>query len=318
MDKPKVTPKDFFLWAGAMIAVYASFFAFISLLFDYLNYAFPDPLQYFPADPYSGGISYEMASLIVLVPLATWLLLIIQGTIRRDSTRSEIWVRKWALYLTLFIAGITVAADLITLIMYFLQGDVTVRFLLKVVVVLLVVGAGFFHFLADLHGYWAANPTKSKLVAWSIGALVVISIGSGFFIVGTPWEARLYRFDEQKVSDLQQVQWQLVNFWQSKEKLPVALSELQDPISGFIVPSDPQTGAAYTYEKTGALSFKLCAAFNAETKAYGPSTRTVPVVPAGGTEKAISDNWQHGAGEVCFERTIDPQLYPPLSKQNTR
>jgi hypothetical protein len=25
------------------------------------------------------------------------------------------------------------------------------------------------------------------------------------------------------------------------------------------------------------------------------------------------DNWTHGAGEQCFERTIDPQLYPPLT-----
>ena len=35
-----------------------------------------------------------------------------------------------------------------------LQGDVTVRFLLKVLVVFLVIGAGFLHFLADLWGYW--------------------------------------------------------------------------------------------------------------------------------------------------------------------
>ena len=23
------------------------------------------------------------------------------------------------------------------------------------------------------------------------------------------------------------------------------------------------------------------------------------------------DNWQHSEGEECFERTIDPELYPP-------
>lgn len=313
MDKPKVTPKDFFLWAGAMFAVYASVFAFISLIFDYLNYVFPDPLQYFPSDPYTGGISYEMASLIVLVPLATWLLLTIHKMIARDPARAEVWVRRWALYLTLFVAAVTVAVDLITLIMYFLQGDVTVRFLLKVAVVLLVVGAGFLHFLADLHGYWSANPGKSRLVASSTGALVLVSIIAGFFIVGTPWEARLYRFDEQKVSDLQQIQWQLVNYWQSKEALPAALAELQDPIGGFIVPADPQTGEAYTYVRTNTTSFKLCAVFNAESRPYAPATRTVATLP-GGVEKGLSDNWQHGAGEACFERTIDPELYPPFSK----
>ena len=64
MDKPKVTPKDFFLWAGAMVSLYVSVFSFISLIFDYINYTFPDPLQYFPTNPYSGSISYERRNFI--------------------------------------------------------------------------------------------------------------------------------------------------------------------------------------------------------------------------------------------------------------
>ena len=68
MERAKTTPKDFFLWAGAMITLYASIVAFITLLFNYINFAFPDPLQYM-GDPYSGGIPYQMASLIVLTPV---------------------------------------------------------------------------------------------------------------------------------------------------------------------------------------------------------------------------------------------------------
>src|SRR4029077_5474016 len=61
MNHPKVTPKDFFLWAGAMIALYSSVFAFIALLFQYINYAYPDPLAYSYVDPFSGGIRIAMA-----------------------------------------------------------------------------------------------------------------------------------------------------------------------------------------------------------------------------------------------------------------
>ena len=68
--KPRTTPKDFFLWAGAMVSLYVSVFSFLGLVFDYLNYAFPNPLlQSFYADPYQGSISYEIASLIVMFPL---------------------------------------------------------------------------------------------------------------------------------------------------------------------------------------------------------------------------------------------------------
>ena len=321
MDKPKVTPKDFFLWAGAMISLYAAVFAFISLVFDYINYVFPDPLQYFSSDPYSNGISYEMAALIVLSPLFIFLLRIIHRNIERDHTRRDVWVRRWALYLTLFIAGATVAGDLIALVMYFLNGDLSTRFALKVLLILLVAAAGFMHFLADLWGYWEEYPKRARLVGWATGVLVVLTVASGFLIIGTPMQARLYRFDDQKVSDLTNIQWQIVNYWQSKEKLPATLSDLVDPISQAVIPNDPQSGKPYVYEVTGTTSFRLCAEFNAESRQMQPGTTRVVTtpVPASTPEgKAILDNWQHGPGHVCFDRSIDPQRYPPFSKQKAQ
>ncbi|MDO8623790.1 MAG: DUF5671 domain-containing protein [bacterium] len=311
MDKPKITPKDFFLWVSAMAFLYVSVFAFVSLIFDYLNYLLPDALQYYASDPYSGGISYEMASLIVLFPIFLVLMRIVHRDIQIDASRAELWIRRWALYLTLFIAGVTVAGDLITLIMYFFNGDVTLRFALKVLVILLVALAGFSYFFADLRGYWERNPSKSILLRWATVALVLVTIVAGFFIVGTPWQARLYRFDDQKVSDLQNIQYQIVNYWQLKQKLPTSLINLNDPIAGVIVPVDPQTGEAYEYSVKAPLTFELCATFNAPTQPYAASSRTYPV-PMGSLEKGgENDVWQHAAGRVCFTRPIDPELHPP-------
>lgn len=318
MDKPKITPKDFFLWAGAMAALYASVVAFIALLFDYINYAFPDALQYYSGDPYSSSISYEMASIIVLAPLFVILMRVIHRSIERDASRREVWVRRWALYLTLFVAGAAVAGDLIALVMYFLNGDVTARFLLKVLVIFLVAGASFLHFLADMRDYWEREPKKAHLVGWAVGVLALCSIVSGFFIVGTPWQARLYRYDDQKVSDLQNIQYQIVNYWQLKEVLPPTLGTLNDPLSNYIVPLDPQSGAEYAYTATGPLSFRLCATFNAETQLYSSTATPARVVAVPGEKAQTPDNWQHDAGEVCFDRTIDPELYPPFSKTGVR
>ncbi len=317
MDKPKVTPKDFFLWAGAMIFLYTSIFALISLIFNYLNYAMPDALQYYSSDPYSSGISYEMASLIVLVPLFLVFMRLIHKDIERDASRGDIWVRRWALYLTLFVATVTIAGDLITLIMYFFNGDVTLRFALKVLVILLVAGGGFLHFIADLRGYWRANPGYSRIMGYATGALVLITIAAGFFIVGTPWQARLYRYDEQKVSDLQNIQYQVVNYWQAKQQLPASLADLTNSLSGSSVPSDPQSQQAYEYSTKGELSFELCATFNASAQSNTGSSRTMPMMPApyGAKGMAIADSWQHGVGRTCFERTIDPAFYPPPTKQ---
>src|SRR6185503_5784028 len=184
MEKAHTGAKDFFLWAGAMLFLYASIVAFITLLFSYINFVFPDALNAYASNPYDSGMSYQMAILIVLGPAFLVLMRLIRRDIKKDPTRAELWVRKWALYLTLFVAGVTVAVDLITLLYYFLSGqDITIRFVLKVAVVALVGAAVFMHFMADIWGYWIEQPARAHMVEWGVGLLVVLSIAAGFVIV---------------------------------------------------------------------------------------------------------------------------------------
>ena len=192
MEKPKTTPKDFFLWAGVMVSFYWSVIATIFLIFNYIDYVFPNALAYIPADPYQSGISSEIASIIILLPLYMFLMRLIRGDAVRDPSRNEIWVRRWALILTLFVAGAAIVVDLITLLTTFLNGEaLTVAFLLKVAIILLVASGVFMHFIADLRGYWDKFPLRKRAVSIGVAILAVVVIGSGFFIVGTPAQARL-------------------------------------------------------------------------------------------------------------------------------
>ncbi len=311
MDKPKATPKDFFLWAGAMLALYVGTFSFVGLLFDYINYVFKDQALQYYYDPYQGSISYEMASLIVLAPVLLILMRIIRNNIQKDPTRSEVWVRRWALFLTLFVAGATIVVDLIVLINTFLQGEeLSARFLLKVLVVLLVASAGFMHFMADLWGYWEKKPQYARMVSWAVGLLIVLTIAAGFVIIGSPASQRQLRLDQRRISDLQSLQSQIVYYWQQKESLPAQLSDLNDSLSYYTIPFDPETKEAYVYKRYSPLDFSLCATFGTAGPGdqYGRPV-TMPALYGG-----VSDKWEHAAGETCFDRSIDPELYPPNPK----
>lgn len=311
MDKPKATPKDFFLWAGAMLAFYSSVVAFITLIFEYLNHVYPDTQLNYYYDPYASGVAYAMASLIVLAPTFLILMRSIRRSIERDPSRSEVWVRRWALFLTVFVAGVTIVIDLIVLLNTFLSGEeLTLRFMLKVLVVLLVAGASFMHFLADIWGYWVSNPSYARYINWSAGALVVLTIAAGFLIIGTPQSQRALRLDSQRVTDLQTIQWQIVTYWQQKKILPTTLADLQDPLSGVEIPTDPVTNQPYKYTPQGALNFALCATFTTEGKGNGYD---VPVRVYG----SLEGSWTHSKGEVCFNRTIDPDRYPPYTDKPT-
>jgi len=310
MNKSTVGAKDFFMWVGAMASLYAGVFAFISLIFDYINTVFPNPVDsYNYYDPYLQSMSYETATLIVVTPIFMLLMRFIRNDMQEDESRVDSWVRRWALFLTLFISAATIVIDLIVLLTSFLQGEeMTIGFLLKVLTVLLVVGAGFLHFLADLRGYWQKHPANARVLNWAVGILVVITIASGFQIVGTPMELRSRKQDAVRVQDLQSIQWQVVNYWQQKEVLPTTLDQLKDPISGAVIPVDPTTGEPYKYQRVGAMTFKLCATFATENAQQNPNL-TVPKEPNG-----LDENWQHGVGEICFDRTIDPERYPPYPK----
>ena len=63
----------------------------------------------------------------------------------------------------------------------------------------------------------------------------------------------------------------------------------------------------YNLVNTTVLFFELCATFNKPSQ--NNTTKMLYPIGAG-----ISQNWDHAAGRVCFQRTIDKQLYPPLVK----
>jgi len=311
--KPKVTPKDFFLWLGAMVALYISAVSFILLIHTFIDIWFPDELMRY-GDAYSGPIRFAIASLIVMFPLFVWLLRMVHQDVRKESLKKDLWVRRWLVFITLFIAGFVMAIDVIILINTYLQGDLSVRFGLKALVVLAVLIGIFWYFLEELRGTWERKPGLSTAFGGATLLLVIASVASSFFIIGSPETARLLKLDEQKVMDLQNIQWQVVNHWQQKGKLPTNLAELQDPISGFVAPIDPQSGLDYGYRiTTPPRSFELCADFNLEVKGGAPvKTATRPVPPV--SVHTGADNWDHGIGQTCFERTIDPELYPVLPK----
>lgn len=152
-----------------------------------------------------------------------------------------------------------------------------------------------------------------KIFVYSVIAVVAVSIIAGFFIVGSPQTERLRRFDDRRVSDLQNIQWQIVSFWQQKERLPESLDELADDISGWTAPKDPQTLKSYQYSKGEDLSFELCADFVLESEDDKSSIES-SLYPSAFDGFGKLENWAHPKGQHCFERKIDPERYPPFQK----
>lgn len=102
-----------------------------------------------------------------------------------------------------------------------------------------------------------------RAVAGAMIALALGAIGGGFWIVGSPWEARAQIMDRERIADLQRIAREL----RCEEGLaPEAVPEDGDVYCDGTFEMgdwvDPVTEAPYRYERIDDVRFRLCAEFH--------------------------------------------------------
>jgi hypothetical protein len=291
------TAKNFVLQAGSLVALYVSLSAIVTLAFGVINTAFPDAAagswQYASAQ---NDIRLGIAMLIVFFP--TYLILARAVNQRRRSSETKYLVlTKWLIYLSLLAGGAILLGDLAAVIWTYLGGEITSRFLLKAAALLIVIGAAFCYYALDAQGHWTRHEDQSKLYGVVAVTLVIAVLAFGFFYATSPSDLREERIDDQQVTDLQDMQWHVEEYYQQNGTLPATMDRAY--ATGLMPPTAPEGRDAYEYNITDAHNFELCATFASETRL--PSRTYSPV-----TDALIKnpDNWDHGKGKVCFERVI--------------
>jgi len=146
---------------------------------------------------------------------------------------------------------------------------------------------------------------KTPVLHRLFGSIAMVVIGAaiiwGFVLVGSPISARLRRFDDQRLEDLQAIEREVEQLCVEREfregrmrktwkaPLPTTLDEVAEKTRGTryttLDVTDPETGAAYEYKVTGQTTYELCATFGLVR------------------EYKTDMFWNHPAGPHCF--TID-------------
>lgn len=148
----KVSPKDVFLHLLMIVTLYASAASITTLLFQYINLNFPDLLEggYYAIESARGAIRWAIAMLVVVFPTYLLTTRFLEKEYALNPEKRDLRIRKWLIYFTLFVTALIAIGDLVSLIYTFLGGEITVRFVLKVISVLLVVGSIFYYYFADI------------------------------------------------------------------------------------------------------------------------------------------------------------------------
>ena len=145
--------RDTFLHLLAFTALYTAVISLIVLLFAYIDLAFPDPVMRQSSWAMEEGLSDIRATLAALIVSYPLFLLIWWYLLREIRTSPEIvksGVRRWLSSLSLFVGAVTIMADVICVVFRLVEGDLTLRFLFKVVALLIVTGAIFVYLAMTL------------------------------------------------------------------------------------------------------------------------------------------------------------------------
>jgi hypothetical protein len=138
-----VSARDAFWYLLMFGTLYVTAYHLCDLLFALVNRMYPDALERQNASWIAASIRWSTAALIVAFPIFLLAARRIARDVAADPTRRNSAIRKWLTNLTMLVAAAALVGDGITLVYNLLGGEITVRFVLKVVVVAAVAGAGF-------------------------------------------------------------------------------------------------------------------------------------------------------------------------------
>lgn len=296
------TAKNFALQLGSLASLYLSLSFLVVLLFGIINILYPDATNdYWMVEQAHSNVRLGIAIVVVFFPTYLVLTRMVNSARRTQNNGVYLALTKWLIYLSLLVGGAVLLGDLVAVIMSFLEGELTQRFLLKAGALFLIVGAAFHYYILDARGHWVKEESKSIMFAIGASLVVLASVAFGFTHIDTPSAVREQKLDATQISDLQQLQWRIQDHAVTNGTLPESLEQL----TGGTLPVAPENRPAYVYKITGD-GFELCATF------AQPSTESENYMYQSGVmieEKMMiknPDNWQHEAGVSCFKRVINP------------
>lgn len=148
--RPSLSARDAFMYLLLFTTLYIVAINLGILLFQFINRAVPDPALAAIEAGRRDALRFALSQLIVASPVFVWISRLIDRETLGDPARRASPVRRWLTYLTLFVAACVLIGDVVRLVNNLLGGELTIRFVLKALVVGLIAGTVFWYYLQDL------------------------------------------------------------------------------------------------------------------------------------------------------------------------
>jgi hypothetical protein len=272
------------------------------IVFQLINHFIPDTLSNYSDSVSQEMIRFAIASLIFATPVFYWMqMLINQGLVKKDIALAAP-IRRWLTYLIIFISSVVILVWLIMTTTSFLNGELTLKAILKTLTILLIAGSVFGYYFYDIRKDKVASTDLVRRIFWIASLAIIAGIFvSALCVMDKPSVVRSERQDQNTLSDLMTIDSAINQYYAANKQLPVDLSVLVNS-AGIYLREESLTddsSQAYRYQVLTAESYQLCANFKLATDRSDKFNYSEP-------------RWDHQAGEDCFDLVLIKSAEAPI------
>jgi len=251
-----------------MLSLVALIFMALSvgmIIFQIINKSIVDIINQYQGSFSPDQLKFAISALIISTPIYYFTSAQIHKNLFIGALGKDSGIRKWLTYFILFVASVVMIGWLIGLINTFLDGDLTVKFILKALTAIGISGAVFGFYFYDIKREEIEGKKNKVIQIYFYASLVVViaAFTASLFFVESPSQTRNRKIDDMILNNFSMIDNAVSLYFHDFGQLPADLDILQKE-SEFLGEKDlqdPQIKGRFDYKTLDNNKYELCANF---------------------------------------------------------
>lgn len=297
MEKATNNAKFAFFYMLSLVSLIFVALSVGMIVFQIINKNIVDIISDYSTMYSSGVLKFAISAIIISAPIYFLTMWQINKNLYDGALDKHSEIRKWLTYFILFVSSVTMIGWLIGTIYNFLDGELTIKFILKSLTSILIAGAVFSYYFYDIkrENVVGAKDVIVRIYFYSTLVIVIASLASAFLFVESPTVTRQIKQDMAMLQKFDKIDGAINSYVAEQKKMPVSLVELRKK-NDYILESDLKNmvdNKAIEYKVKSNGSYEICANFLRSNKDDKSSEN-----------EYMNGRWSHDAGHQCFQREV--------------
>lgn len=297
----KQNAKFAFFYMLSLVALVFMALATGMIIFQIINKKILDLLAMAPGGFNQDVLKFAISAIIIAAPIYFVMMWLINKSLLSGRLDKDSGIRKWLTYFILLVSAVVMIGWLIATINSFLNGELTVKFILKSLTAILISALIFSYYLYDIRRA-EVDKVNNIIRAYFYGSisLVAVALISSFFFIDSPLTVREQKFDQTIINKFSQIDNAINAYYGENKKLPENLKALINGGSTYYITendlTDQATNKIFDYNIKGKDVYELCATFRTENKSQQANDKSYYMM--------LDTRWLHSAGYQCLKQRI--------------